>query len=132
MKFKYKKIAPKVLRPIIPIEVGNDFFVHYEVLVDSGADICLFHSDIAELLEIDVEKGEKREVTGITGDKQVYFYHRSVPIKIGGWEHKINVGFMKGTPYGYGVVGQESFFEIFIVKFDLIKEEIELIERKKR
>ena len=132
MKFKYKKVAPKVLRPIIPIEIGNDFFVSYEVLVDSGADMCLFDSSIADLLEIDVRKGEKLEVSGITGDKQTYFYHRSIPIKVGGWEYKINAGFMEGTPYGYGVVGQESFIEIFIVKFDLIKEEIELVERKKK
>jgi len=31
---------------------------------------------------------------------------------------------------GYGVVGQNGFFDIFVVKFDLIKEEIELKERK--
>ena len=30
---------------------------------------------------------------------------------------------------GYGVVGQKGFFEIFVVKFDLLKEEIELKQR---
>lgn len=38
-----------------------------------------------------------------------------------------DVGFLKEMgQYAYGVVGQKGFFDIFVVKFDLIKEEIEL------
>ena len=29
----------------------------------------------------------------------------------------------------YGIVGQKGFFDIFVVKFDLLKEEIELRAR---
>ena len=32
---------------------------------------------------------------------------------------------------GYGVVGQRGFFDKFVVKFDFLKEEVELKERKK-
>jgi len=43
MKFSYKKIASGIIRPIIPIEVFHkDTAVPYEVLVDSGADFCVF------------------------------------------------------------------------------------------
>jgi len=43
MKFRYKKYGPSILRPIIPIEiVYKDKSVPYEVLIDSGADFCIF------------------------------------------------------------------------------------------
>lgn len=35
-------------------------------------------------------------------------------------------------PFGYGVLGEEGFFDIFVIKFDFIKEEIELKPRVKR
>jgi hypothetical protein len=52
MKFDYKKFGPGVIRPIIPIKVlYNGQIVSYNVLVDSGADMCLFDSQIGELDE---------------------------------------------------------------------------------
>ncbi len=51
MKFGYKKYGPGIFRPVIPIEViYNGTAVPYEVLVDSGADICIFDAQIAEIL----------------------------------------------------------------------------------
>lgn len=130
MKFKYKKYEPTVLRPVIPIEVSyNDISVPYEVLVDSGADLCIFDAQIAEILRIDLKKGEERRVSGITGVDESYFLHK-VAISVGGWEYQIEVGFLPQMgSFGYGVVGQKGFFDIFVVKFDLIKEEIELKQR---
>ncbi len=53
MKFSYKKLSGGFLRPIIPIEIktlqGGP--VKYFALIDSGADFCIFHSEI-ELKEI--------------------------------------------------------------------------------
>ena len=131
MKFKYKKYAPGILRPVIPIEIiYKNRSIPYEVLVDSGADFCIFDAQIGEILEIDITSGEQREVQGITGVGEYYYVH-SVDIKIGGWQYSTKVGFLSQiAKMGYGVVGQNGFFDIFVVKFDLIKEEIELKERK--
>jgi hypothetical protein len=42
----------------------------------------------------------------------------------------IRIGFLKEMgEYSYGVVDQRGFFDIFVVKFDLVKEEINLIPR---
>ena len=58
MKFKYKDYGYGILRPVISIEVKyKEISVPYEVLVDSGADICIFHASIGEVLGLDVEKG---------------------------------------------------------------------------
>jgi len=131
MKFKYKRYGPEVLRPVIPIEIiyqGRS--VSYEVLVDSGADFCIFDSQIGELLGIDIQSGEKKNVVGITGMFEPYYIH-SVEINVGGWSYPVQVGFLTNiAQLGYGVVGQKGFFDLFVVKFDYAKEEIELKARQ--
>ena len=129
MKFRYKKYAPGVLRPVIPIEViKNSKEVPYEVLVDSGADICIFDAQIAEILGIDVVKGERQEISGLTGFPEYYYLH-TIEIKVGGREYKSEVGFMSMRNNAYGIVGQKGFFDKFVVKFDLQKEDLELKSR---
>ncbi|KKS33900.1 MAG: hypothetical protein UV22_C0005G0013 [Parcubacteria group bacterium GW2011_GWA2_42_35] len=132
MKFKYKKYGPGIIRPVIPIEIiYKDQSVPYEVLIDSGADFCIFDAQIGDLLGIDILGGEKKEVWGITGVGESFYIH-PVTIKVGGWPYKIKVGFLPGIArLGYGVVGQKGFFDIFVVKFDFLKEEIELKERRR-
>lgn len=76
MKFRYKKYAQGTLRPVIPIEIiFEDRAVPYEVLVDSGADFCIFDAQIGEILGIDIISGEKQEVWGITGVGEYYYVH---------------------------------------------------------
>lgn len=132
MKFRYKKFAPCVLRPVIPIEVSyKNQSIKYEVLVDSGADKCLFDVGVADILGIDLNKCEKGKVTGIVGREEVTYSHE-VEISVGGWPFHVNVGFVPNLSRdGFGVVGQRGFFEIFIVKFDLLKEVVELKQRFK-
>ena len=132
MKLKYQKYGPGIIRPVIPIEIiYKDQSVPYEVLIDSGADFCIFDAQIGDLLGIDILGGEKKEVWGITGVGESFYIH-PVTIKVGGWPYKIKVGFLPGIArLGYGVVGQKGFFDIFVVKFDFLKEEIELKERRR-
>lgn len=131
MRFCYKKYAPGILRPVIPIEVVyKNLSVPYEVLVDSGADFCIFDAEIADILGVDVKSGGKDKVAGLTGIAVPIYFH-NIQIKVGGWLFKIRAAFLREIGrFGYGVVGQKGFFDIFIVKFDLIKEQIELKERK--
>lgn len=131
MKFKYKNING-VLRPIIPIEIlYKTGGVKCEVLVDSGADVNIFDSEIGDILGINIEKGEKKTVSGITGVGEPYYVH-PVEINVGGWKYKTDVGFLRNIArLGYSVVGQKGFFDIFVVKFDFEKEFIELKDRKK-
>lgn len=129
MKFKYKKYGPDTLRPVIPIEiVANNLEVPYEVLVDSGADMCIFDAQIASILGIDIVKGVKTRVSGVTGYPEDMYIH-TFRIKVGGQDCKMEVGFMNMRNSTYGVVGQKGFFELFIVKFDLKKNEIEIKPR---
>ena len=47
MKFRYKKYGSGVIRPVIPLKVAYDNkTIVQEVLVDSGADVCLFDAEV--------------------------------------------------------------------------------------
>lgn len=126
MKFKYKKYGPDTLRPVIPMEViANNLEVPYEILVDSGADMCIFDSQIANILGINIVKGIKSQVSGVTGFPEDMYIH-TIHIKLGGRNYKIDAGFMDMRNNSYGVVGQKGFFDLFVVKFDLNENEIEI------
>jgi hypothetical protein len=132
MKFRYAKYGASTLRPVVPIKVlFGKKEVGYHVLVDSGADLCLFDEEIGTLLGIEVTKGEPCEVFGVGGKVSLYYLHM-VQIEVSGWQYEIEVGFMPnvaGRTMPYGLVGQKGFFENFIVKFDLLKEEVEIKTR---
>ncbi|MDA2921647.1 retropepsin-like domain-containing protein [Patescibacteria group bacterium AH-259-L07] len=132
MKFPYKKYSTRILRPVIPIKViYNNISVPYEILVDSGADFCVFDAEIADILEIDVEKGKKGEVAGVTGANEPIYFH-DLEIEVGSWRFKVKAAFLRKIgKFGYGIVGQKGFFDIFVVKFDLLKEEVDLKLRNK-
>ena len=128
MKFKYKAYG-SALRPVIEARLKHaENSVRYEVLVDSGADICLFDQSVGEAIGIDIKKGKVKEVFGVGGKASLYYLH-PVTIEVGGWDFKIEAGFMPdvaGRVIPYGIVGQKGFFDKFVVKFDLQKEDLEL------
>lgn len=141
MKFKYQKISAKeseafperkfILRPVIPIILEHEGKkVGYRALIDSGADYNIFHAAVGEILELDVKSGKKEIFGGISGEKLTAYFH-FINAEIGDWSYKLYCGFSYDIPpYGYGVLGQKGFFENFIVKFDLLKAEIELKPKK--
>ncbi|MAG44738.1 hypothetical protein CL633_02510 [bacterium] len=132
MKFNYRQVAPGILRPIIPVNIKyKKLSVPYAVLVDSGADFCIFHSDVADILGIPFQKGEQQQLVGVTGNPVPMFIY-PITLEIGGWDYKIKAGFTKFvSKYGYGVVGQKGFFEHFTVKFDYQKTKINIVPKNK-
>ena len=142
MKFPYFKFplpqrsdffGTSILKPIIPVEiVAGATSVRYAALIDSGADFCIFDGEIGETLDLDVRGGQRIIFGGIqaAGGFAEAFVH-SLMLKVGGWEYKTAVSFSYDiAKHGYGILGQKGFFDIFVVKFDLAKEELELKERR--
>lgn len=141
MKFKYAKFflpersplfGTAIARPIISIAIlhsGNK--VHCPALVDSGADLCIFDAAVGNQLGIDVERGVEGTFTGVQATEPSRVFMHEIALGVGGWNHKTTIGFSYDVGrYGYGILGQRGFFDIFVVRFDLLKEEIELKERK--
>lgn len=141
MKFRYLKFPLKekseffgstILKPIIPLELAaGNREIGYAALIDSGADFCIFDGQMGELLGLDVRSGKHLDFGGIQAFAGAEAFLHEVTIRVGGWPYKTRVGFSYDiAPHGYGILGQKGFFDIFVVKFDFPKEEIELKERK--
>lgn len=141
MKFNYFKFllerhseffGTAILKPIIPIKLSvADKKVQYAALIDSGADFCIFDAEIGEYLGLNVSSGKQEEFGGIQerGGAKAFFHE--IILNIGGWDYKSIIGFSYDiAKHGYGILGQNGFFDIFTVKFNLLKEEIELKERR--
>jgi hypothetical protein len=131
MKFKYKRLGSGVERPIIPITVRNPSTkqsIGYFALVDSGSDICIFASEIAELIGLDVTAGRQVMVGGVVqGESRPYYLHE-VDIEVGGSPRRATVGFMPElSKNGHGLLGRDGFFDRFtFVKFEQPKSTVEV------
>lgn len=117
-------------RPIIPIELttGGEL-IPCDALIDSGADVSIFPADLGEVLGIDVRSGERGFSGGMSDiDSSEMFLHR-ITLKIGNFYCPTIVGFSyASTRRNYGILGQKGFFDLFVVRFDLANEAIELSE----
>lgn len=139
LKFPYKKFPSSpneafpdhkfAQRPVIPITIKHlNKKIDYLTLIDSGADFCIFHSEIGEYLGLDIKSGKKLEFFGVTGDKKVSYFHK-VTLNIGGHDKVCYCGFapdFTANKMPYGILGQKGFFEIFKVSMDYKKNRIEL------
>ncbi len=87
----------------------------YECIVDSGATHCLFHSDIAEVLGLDVKSGARQITNGIGGREETWLHE--VMLHIPGGAVRVTAGFKDGLSVA-GLLGMRGFFEHFHVAFD--------------
>ena len=131
MLLPYTRIPHGFKRPIVRIVVSrNNREVPYYALIDSGADMNLMHAELAPLLGIELEAGERQEIGGIVDGERSAIYIHSVTLQIDDQQHEnVRVGFMPSlSKTGHGLLGQYGFFDLYTVKFDLPKGQIELLE----
>jgi hypothetical protein len=125
MRFDYKRYSDVHVRPVIPVRVAaSDRWIDYEVLVDSGADICIFDAELTERLGLDLESGEHAVISGAIGAAQDVYIH-PVELTVGPRTFGVRVAFMP-TAEPYGLAGQQGFFSQFRVAFDQPKGQLEL------
>lgn len=138
MNFRYRKFPvdqdncpfpdkKSSLRPVIQIDFENpkgNF--GYFVLIDSGADYCIFHAKLGEQLGLNIKKGKPLIFHGTSGEPQKAYFHK-ITFKVGGHEHTASVGFSyEMEKLAYGILGQDGFFDQWIIKFEYHKENVEL------
>ena len=117
-KFNYVK-AGLWYRPIIPVTLKlNKIEISYLALIDSGADFNIFHADIAKILKIDLSKLKNPvNFSGINGKGVGYF----TSIDIGLNNNFINTPVVFSNDIsdnGYGILGQQGFFNNYKIEFD--------------
>ena len=127
MKFPYKKLAGRLL-PIVPIEVKGKEWVSYDTYVDSGAGYSIFHSDVAEDLEISLEDGDKVYITVGDGSQIIAYLHK-ILVRIADQKFKVTIGFSERLGIGFNIIGQEDIFDRFKICFDRNEKVIEFLTR---
>lgn len=120
-----------ILRPVIPVDItAGNITAGYAALIDSGADFCIFDGEFGEVLGLDVRAGKRLPFGGVQAHESSQAYLHEITLAVGGIQSRTVVGFSYDiAPRGYGLLGQKGFFDVFVVQFDLLKEEIELRER---
>lgn len=101
--------------------------VGYEALIDSGADFNVFHSEIAQILDIDYKKGRKRQIFGL-GNQEIKGYECNVEMKLQGFPKFVSPVIFSSQipPHSFGVLGNKGFFGHFEIRFDYSSRSIEI------
>lgn len=99
--------------------------IDLDCLVDSGAGDCLFNSDIAEVLGIDLTKAQPRKYEGI-GGIVIPGHICSVMLKVKGFAEwtTIEAGFIAENEMP--LLGQSGFFENYEVTFRSYRNQFEV------
>src|SRR6266849_2767514 len=107
MKFRYTDIQnhqdPQrpFKRPYLIVRLINgDRHKDVISLVDSGADLCLFHSDIGRMLGIEIEAAPELAFQGGAGAKKVAYLHRLNLVVRGLNAITLDVGFTNSMAAG--------------------------------
>jgi hypothetical protein len=118
---------PWFKRPLIPVRLrAGDRTATIMALIDSGADISLFSSSLADVLGLDLQSGRAEQIQGISGQPVSAYFH-TVTLEIVGSPDSFtaDVAFSEQLA-GTALLGQADFFEQFQIKFERYLERIEL------
>jgi hypothetical protein len=87
-------------------------------VVDSGAPYCLFKTEIADYLKIDLTSAPIGPIGGVISGPQdtLYFHRMRIQIE-NNWTFEVLGGFMKKLSVP-AILGRNGFFDKFLVTFD--------------
>jgi hypothetical protein len=140
MQFRYTRfLGPRgdIERPVVPITLRNPRnpltpAIGYLGLVDSGSDRCIFSSQVADLLGIDLTATEDMVyIAGVVAGERRPVYLHVIEIEVGeagGPSYSTLVGFMPDfSPSGQALLGRRGFFDHFsFVKFKDFESMVEI------
>jgi hypothetical protein len=136
MKFKYRKIPDTtnpphtyISLPLLQVTLfhGSN---HHDVLclLDSGADECMFHTSIANLLGIDVKSGRPKTHFGIAG-QSIDSYMHTIQLQVQGFNERIELEAAFTDANQASLIGQRGFFDNYRVTFEKYRGRFEIKSR---
>ena len=126
MKFSFRIIEDNYY-PIIDLIIENkDKKIRTHAIVDTGASISIFRSEIAETIGINLEDGEKRIFQGASS-KLVGYVHE-VKLTINNYSFRCKMAFSDDLQTGLNLLGRESVFDKFILLFNEKEKFLEIKE----
>lgn len=111
--------------PIVPLALAHkQKQVEVYALIDSGATTSIFRPEVAEELDLEIEKGEEIYLTGVGG--RIKGYLHNLKIKVAGKEFISPIIFSYEYTVSLNLLGREGFFKNFLVVFDEKSGKVEL------
>ena len=87
-------------------------------VVDSGSPYCLFRTEIADFLHIDLKGAPIGSMGGVIGGPQDTTYFHRIKLQIeNNWTFEVMGAFMKKLAVP-AILGRKGFFDRFVVTFD--------------
>ncbi len=128
MRFPYSGFEGKYL-PIVPIKLkGKEDWVEFKAFVDSGAGYSVFAFDIADILGIEAESGNK-EYVKIGDGSFIEVFTFNLRVMVADKEFDAKIGFSRGLGVGFNIIGRQDIFHKFKVCFDETEKAVEFIPK---
>lgn len=103
--------------PLIDIELtGPKGTLTVKALLDSGASLSIFRSEIANYLAIPIKKGKGLYFQGIKGRIRGYL-HR-VPVRLNSESFDCKIAFSPELKVSFNLLGRDNFFLPFLITFN--------------
>lgn len=115
LEFAYLKKGHQSF-PVIDVKLkGSKQDIIIKALIDSGASYSVFRYEVADYLEIDIEKGKPIYLEGIGG--RILGYLHTVPCSMAERFHKCKIVFSRELTVSFNLLGRDNFFIPFLITF---------------
>lgn len=105
-------------RPLIPVTLSaGRKSARLLALIDSGADNTIFSRQVAAMLGLDLRRAPADSFCGTSGHEQLARY-RKLTVQVGAVNYQALVGFTELPCEVAGILGQDGFFDQFVVTLD--------------
>ncbi len=126
MSYKYRAHLQNQFFPIIPFTIFTEKSNKFDTvaLIDSGATISIFKTEVAQQIGIEIKTGKEIELDGVGG--KIKGYVHNLKIEVSGKNLTIPVVFSNDYLVSFNLLGRSSFFENFKIIFDEKNKIVEL------
>lgn len=123
--FPYYKNPEGLYFPIVPLRLSyQTMSIDSSALIDSGATISIFRTDVAEYLRIIVGKGEEIYLGGVGG--RIKGYIHMLDVEIANKKFRCPVVFSYEYLVSFNLLGRAEFFTKYRIIFEESKNFLKL------
>ena len=117
VEFHYLKDAAGRYAPIVYLQVrAENRWLYLQAYVDSGASWTIFHTDVAQILGIQLTRARRQTMT-LGNGSVIPIFIRRLRVRFAGREFTVPAAFSDALKIGFNVLGREGFFDRFVVCF---------------
>ena len=116
-----------VYYPIVPVRLKyGDLGLATDALIDSGANVSVFQSSIADYFGISIFQGERISLQGIGG--HIFAYKHVLEVEMDDYSFPSTIAFSQEMIPHINILGRDDFFFHFVISFDETSRKLTLLK----